>query len=157
MAKVIITSSKLRTPTRSKNNILTLYSPRSCYIEIANTVAIDTELILDLPKDSTANLVTKFEGQKIKTIVGPKTKRLWLTLLNESYFDKYKTKRGDIIGYLVIELEDLKIQYEKKNPPDKTRRHPDNYLPKDWSKNWKKYWQKKKGVSASNRRVFKLL
>ena len=133
MAKVIITSSKLRTPTRSKNNILTLYSPRSCYIETANTVAIDTELILDLPKDSTANLVTKFEGQKIKT------------------------KRGDIIGYLVIELEDLKIQYEKKNPPDKTRRHPDNYLPKDWSKNWKKYWQKKKGVSASNRRVFKLL
>ena len=47
----------------------------------------------------------------------------------------------------------LKIRYERKNPPDKTRRHPDNYLPKDWSKNWKKYWQKKKNVLASNRRV----
>ena len=64
------------------------------------------------------------------------------------FFDKYKMKRRDKIRYLVIEPEDLKIRYEKKNPPDKTRRHPDNYLPKEWSKKLKKYWQKKKVLSV---------
>ena len=115
-------------------------------------LTIYTELILRLPKESTAHLVTKRQGQKIKTIVGPKTERLWLTLLNESYFDKFKIKRRDIIGYLVIEPEDLKI-YNEKNPPVKAWRPPDNYLPKEWCKKWKKYWQKKKEISASNRRV----
>ena len=68
---------------------------------------------------------------------------MWLTLLNESYFDKYKIKRGDIIGYLVIEPEVLKVHYEKK-PPNETWRHPDNYLPKDWEKNWKNTVKKRK-------------
>ena len=158
MAKIFITNSKVKTPTRSeKNNVLTIYSTKSTYIERADTLTIDTDLILHLPKDSTAHLVTKFQGQKIKTIVGPETERLWLTLLNKSYFDKCKIKHRATIGYIVIKPEDLKISYEKKIPPDKTRRHPDNYLPKDWSKKWKKYWQRKKHVSASNWWVFELL
>ena len=49
----------------------------------------------------------------MKTVIGPKTERLWLTLLNESYFDKYKIKWGDIIGYLVIKPEDLKVNRRK--------------------------------------------
>ena len=142
-----IKNKKLKKPSQSQNNILTLYALRSAYIERADTLTIDTELILDLPEKSTANLVTKFQGQKTQTIVGPKIERLWLTLLNESYFDKYNIKRGDIIGYLIIEPKNLKTYYEKKKPPVKTRRPPDNYLPKEWSKNWKKYWQKKKKVS----------
>ena len=120
MAKIFITNSKVKTPTRSeKNNVLKIYSTKSTYIERADTLTIDTDLILHLPKESTAHLVTKFQGQKIKTIAGPKTERLWLTLLNESYFDKYKIKLRDTIGNLIIEPEDLKIHYEKKNPPDK--------------------------------------
>ena len=81
---------------------------------------------------------------------------MWLTLLNDSYFEKYTIKKGDIIGYLVIEPEDLKVHYKtKKKPPNQTRIPPDNYLPKEW--NWKKFWEKKKktGVSSSTRRVFK--
>ena len=89
MAKIFIANSKVKLPTRSKkNNVLTIYSPRNTYIERADTLTIDTDLILHFPKDSTAHLVTKFQGQKIKTIVGPNTERLWLTLLNESSFDK---------------------------------------------------------------------
>ena len=67
-------------------------------------------------------------------------------MLNESYFDKYKINKGDVIGYLVVEPEDLKIQYEtkEKQPSSWKRRHPDNHLPKDWQKRWKEYWQKKK-------------
>ena len=75
MAKIFITNSKVKTPTRSeKNNVLTIYSPRSTYIERADTLTIDTDLILHLPKESTAHLVAKFQGQNIKTLVGPKTK-----------------------------------------------------------------------------------
>ena len=102
MAKIFITNSKVKTPTRSgKYNVLTIYSPRSTYIERADTLTIDTDLILHLPKDSTAHLVTKFQGQKIKTIAGPKTERLWPTLLNESYFDKYKIKLRDKLDILL--------------------------------------------------------
>ena len=149
MATLVINNTNLKKPSQTKNNILTLYSPISTCIERADTLTIDTEFILHLPKDSTTHLVTKFQGQKIKTIVGPKIERLWLTLLNESYFDKYKIKRRDTIGYLVIEPKDLKTYYEKKNPPVKSWRPPYNYLPKEWSKNWKKYWQKKKEVSTN--------
>ena len=147
MAMLTIKNTKLKKPSRSENNILTLYAPKSACIERADTLTIDTELILELPENSTAHLVTQFQGQKIKTIVGPKIERLWLTLLNKSYFEKYKIKRRDIIGYLVIEPKNLNIYYEteKENPPVKTWRPPDNHLPKEWSKNWKKYWQKKEG------------
>ena len=60
MAKVVITGSKLKKPTRSKNNILTLYSPEKNMYWTADTLTIDTELILYLPKDSTAHLITNF-------------------------------------------------------------------------------------------------
>ena len=75
------------------------------------------------------HLTTKFKGQKKQTIDGPKKQRLWLTLLNESYFDKYQIKKGDLMGHLVFEPNNIQIKYEK-NPPAKTRRPPNNYLPK---------------------------
>ena len=100
MATLTIKNKKLKKASQSQNNILTLYAPRSACIKRADTLKIDTELILGLPENSTAHLVKKFQGQKIKTIVGPKIERLWLTLLNESYFDKYKIKRRDITIYL---------------------------------------------------------
>ena len=139
------TSKKMKKSFKSENNILTIYSGKSHCIEIANTLWIDTGIILDLPENSTAHLTTKIE-----TIIGPKVQRLWLAILNESYFGNCKIEKGDIIGYLVIEPKNLKIYYEK-NPQVKARRSPNNYLPKKRSKNWKKYWQKKKEVS--NRRV----
>ena len=133
MATLTFENNKIKKPFKSKDNILTIYSPKSCNTEIANT-SIDTGIITDLPKNSTVHLTTKFQGQQIQTIVGPKTRRLWLTILNESYFDKYKIRRGDLIGYLVLEPKNTEIKYEK-NPPAKARRPPNNYLPKEWSEN----------------------
>ena len=145
MATLSIKNSRLKRPTHSKTNILTLYSPRSFYIKKADTRTIDTKIVLDLPEKATAFLISKFKGQKVETIVGPKVQRLWLTSFNESYFDRHQIKRKDIIGYLIFEPNNLKIYYEKKkNPPTfKTRKLPDNYFPKEWGKNWKKYWKKK--------------
>ena len=77
-------------------------------------------------------MVTKFTGQKIKQIAGPKKKRLWLTLLNESYFEKQKISKHEHIGYLVVEPETLKIQYEKAEKTKDKKKNPKNYLPKYW-------------------------
>ena len=114
MATLTFSKNKIKIPYRSKENILTIHSPKSCSIKIANTISIDTGIIISLPRKSTAHLTTKFKGQKIKEIVGPTKQRLWLTLLNESYFEKHKINKGDIIGYLIITPSNLKIKYEKK-------------------------------------------
>ena len=159
LARLVSDNKKFKKPCKSKNNIFTIYSPKNASIDKADTISLDTELVIKLPENTHAVLATKFEGQKIQKIIGPKKERLWITLLNESYFDTYKIKEGDVIGYLVVEPEDLKIHYEtKEKHPAWKKSHPSNYLPKDWQTNWKKYWQKKKAdVSSSDRRFLKSL
>ena len=76
MTTLSIKNSRLKRPTHSKTNILTLYSPRSFYIEKPYIRPIDTEIVLDLPEKAAAFLISKFKGQKIETIVGPKIQRL---------------------------------------------------------------------------------
>ena len=145
MATLTISNNKIKKPYKSKENFLTILSPKSYTIENANTISIDTGIIINLPKKSTAHLTTKFTGQKLIEIKGPKKERLWLTLLNESYFEKHKIKKGEIIGYLLILPSNLAVKYEtkKKNSNKKTRKLPNNYLPKEFSKNWMAYWKKK--------------
>ena len=155
LSRLVSYNKKLKKPRKSEKNIFTIYSPKKACIERADTLTIDTELAIKLPENTQAYLATKFEGDKIHKIVGPRKERLWITLLNESYFDKYKINKGDVIGYLVVEPEDLKIQYEtKEEPSHQKKKHPDNYLPEVLQKRWKKYWLKKKtNVSSTNRRV----
>ena len=61
-------------------------------------LTINTELSIKLPENSTAFLATKFEGQDIQKIIGPSKKRLWITLLNESYFNKYHKKKRETLS-----------------------------------------------------------
>ena len=119
LARLISYNKKLKKPKKSEKNIFTIYLPKKACIERADTLTIDTELVIKLPENTQAYLATKFEGYKIHKIVGPNKERLWITLLNESYFDKHKINKGDVIGYLVVEPEDSKIQYEtkKRNRP----------------------------------------
>ena len=101
-------------------------------------LTIDTELMLTLLEESKAFLTTKFTGQHIQNITGPVKQRLWITLLNESYFEKYTINKVDIIGYLVVEPENLKGQYEAKEKQPRQsssshtkRKYPSDYLPKN--------------------------
>ena len=72
-------------------------------------------------------------------------KSLWITLLNESYFEKYTINKGDVIGYFIIEPDDIKVHYAGKEKTSRRKmKPPNNYLPKDWQKHWKNYFQKKK-------------
>ena len=49
-------------------------------------LTIDTEFSIKLPANTSAYLLTKFEGQKIQKIIGAAKKRFWITLLSKSYF-----------------------------------------------------------------------
>ena len=69
-------SNRIKKPFRSKENILAIYSPKKYIIQEADTTTVDTEIIINLPTKSTAYVVTKFKGQKLKEICGPQKKRL---------------------------------------------------------------------------------
>ena len=130
-------SNKIKKPFRSRENIFAIYSPKKYAIPESDTCVIDTEIIINLPQSSTAFLMTKFKGQKIKELKGPLKKRLRIRLLKESYFNKYIVEKGDIVGYLLSRDSKILIQkYEKK----KKHKIPANYLPKTWD--WKNFWKK---------------
>ena len=124
-----------------------MYSSKKQTIETANTRTVDTEVSIILPENTTAFLATKFERQEIQKIIGPTNgkKRLWIILLNESYFEPYIIEKGGVLGYLIIEPEDSEVKIcdaSKKNSWQK-KPYPDNYLPSDWSKNGKNTLKRK--------------
>ena len=118
---------KLKKPKKSEKNIFTIYSPKKDTIEKADTLTINTELSIKLPENSNAFLATKFEGQEIQKIIVSTNgkKRLWITLLNESYFEKYNINKGGVIGYRIIEPDNIKVHYATK---EKTSRQKTKYL-----------------------------
>ena len=137
MIKLKLHSNRIKKPFRSRENILAVYSPRKYIIPEADTVTIDTEIIINLPQNSKVYLTTKFKGQKIKEIRGPQKKRLRITLLNESYFQKHIMKKGDIVRYLLSPNSNFSIQQHEKNK----HKIPANYLLKTWD--WKNFWKKR--------------
>ena len=115
-----------------------MYSSKKRTIQTANTLTVDTEVSIILPENTNAFLATKFEAPEIQKITGPTNckKRLWITLLNESYFEPYNIEKGGVLGYLIVEPEDSEVKIcdaSKKNSREK-KPYPDKYLPKDWSK-----------------------
>ena len=110
LAKLVSCNEKLKQPEQFEGKIFTIYSPKEATFEKADMPAIDTELTLTLPEVSKALLTTKFTGQHIQNITGLVKQRLWITLLSESYFEKYTINKGNIIGYLVVETDNLNEQ-----------------------------------------------
>ena len=117
----------------------TIYSPKKEIIKKVDTLSIDTELSIKLPENSTAFLVTKFEDQEIIKITALTKKRLWITLLNESYLNNYQINKGDDIRHLITEPSNIKIYYETKQKINQKTKCPINYIPKNWSEKWKNF------------------
>ena len=146
---LISKNCKLKQLKKNKKNIFTVFSLKKETIEEGDTVIFDIEILIKLPENTNAFLATKFEGQEIQKIIGPTNgkKRLWITLLNESYFKKYQINKEDVIGYFIIKPENIKVHYATKDKTSsKKTKPPNNYLPKDWSKQWKSYFEKKKSL-----------
>ena len=132
--KLISNNFNLIKPKKYEKNIFTEFSQRKLTIEAANTETIE------LPEKCTAFLATKFDWQDIQKFIGPCRKRLWLTLA-------YQIKKGDVIGYLLLEADNFNVHYVAKEKTSSRRQKktkcPNNYLPKDWSKRWKNYFERK--------------
>ena len=107
--RIISEKYNLKKPQKNEKNIFTLYSPKKAIIEKADTLSIDTELLIKLPENSSAFVATKFEGQEFLKI-GPTStkKRLWITLLNKFYLNKYQINKGDVIGNRIIKPDNIK-------------------------------------------------
>ena len=132
--RIISEKINLKKTQKNKNNIFTIYSSKKAIFEKVDTLSIDTELLIKLPENSSAFVVTKFQGQEILKIIGPTSpqKRLWITLLNESYLQKYQINKGDVIGYQIIESDNIKTHYETKEKTSRQKKScPNNYLSKD--------------------------
>lgn len=54
-----------------KKKVFAIFSPVNVKIEVASTLNIDTELVINLPTDSKVFVVSKFKGQKVEQIDGP--------------------------------------------------------------------------------------
>ena len=113
--KAVVKSDQtsLKKPCHLKNNVYVLCSPRTVVIEPANSKKTDTNIILKLPDKARAFITTKYRGQEIQK-VDKKTKRVWIEILNESYFEKLVIKNKAPHGFLVIEPENLKVRNEAK-------------------------------------------
>ena len=106
--RIISEKYNLKKPQNNEKSIFTLYSLKKA-IEKADTLSIDTELLIKLPENSSAFVATKFEGQEFLKI-GPTStkKRLWITLLNKFYLNKYQINKGDVIGNRIIKPDNIK-------------------------------------------------
>ena len=127
-------SNRIKKPFRSKENILAIYSPKKYMSQEEDTTTVDTEIIINLPTKSTAYVATKFKGQKIKEIRGPQKKRLRITLLNESYFQKHRINKDEVVRYLLSLDSEFCIHEKQKKKHNKI---PENYLLK--TRKWKKF------------------
>lgn len=111
--KAILKSDQfnLKKPQHLKNNVYIIYSPKTVIVETANSINVDANIILKLPQKAKAFVAIRFRGQGIREINKVK-QRLWITLLSESYFKRLIIKRGTPLRFLVIEPENIKVQYE---------------------------------------------
>ena len=82
--KLISDNFKLKKLKKFEKNIFKGYSTSKYDINEADTITIDTDLLINIPENCTAYLAGKFKGQGVKEYIGPCYKRLWITLLNQS-------------------------------------------------------------------------
>ena len=115
-------SNRLKKPFRSKENILAIHSPKKYVIQEADTTTVDTGIIINLPTKSTAYVATEFKGQKIKERRGPQKKRVRITLLNESYFQKHRINKDEVVGYLLSLDSEFCIHEKQKKSTTKYRK-----------------------------------
>ena len=71
-------------------------------------------------------MTTKFKEQKIKEISGPQKKKLRITLLNRSYFQKRVIEKGSIVGYVLSPNSKISIQKHAKKKQSTEAVHTKN-------------------------------
>ena len=84
-----------------------LYLPHQLKIEPASCRKIYTEVTAT---NSKGFLTSKFRGNEINELF-PGKHRLWIEIINKSFGDDIKIKKGQPLGFLVVEPENFKFQH----------------------------------------------
>ena len=74
LARLVSDNKKFKKPCKSKNNIFTIYSPKNVSIDKADTISLDTELVIKLPENTHAFLGKNSKGTKFKKLLDRKKK-----------------------------------------------------------------------------------
>ena len=132
------TSLSIKNPERLKRNVFIVYSPRTVKTEPAACSRIDTELVLILPKNSKAFIISIFRGDEIDEFCSEK-QRLWVEIWNKSFRESIEIKKSQPLGFVFIEPEHLNFKYEttttskkKKKAISKTKKFKQKTLPTAW-------------------------
>ena len=112
----------IKKPKHLKKTVFTIYSPKTVTIEPETSTKVDTEIMLILPKGSKGFITSKFRGDEIFEINSEK-QRLWVEILNKSYLEPIKIKKRSILGFVVIEPENLNFKHETPKKT-KTKKRP---------------------------------
>lgn len=89
-----------------QKNVFLHYLPRKLKIERASCKKIDTEITAFLPTNSRGFLISKFRSDEINELFNGK-QHLWVEILNKSFEDHIEIKKGQPLGFLVAEPENL--------------------------------------------------
>ena len=111
----------IKGPRHLQRNVFILFSPRKLKIEPASCRKIDTEVTAFLPTNSRCYLTSKFREDKINELFHGKH-RLWEEMINKSFEGHIEIKKGQPLGFLVVEPENLKFQHvpqKKKTTKEK--------------------------------------
>ena len=103
----------VKNPRHLQRNVFLLFSSRQFKIEPASCRKIDTKVTASLPTNSKGFLTPKFREDKINELFHGKHS-FWVEILNKSFEDPIEFKKGELLGFLVVESEDLKFQYVLK-------------------------------------------
>ena len=107
-------------------------------VEAATCIKFDTRITLILPKKAKTFITSKLRGNEISN---REQERLWIEILNKFYTEDLKIDKSSILGFVVVEPENLSFKHETPNTQKKKK-----ILPKTWS-----YWAKK--AKKATRRV----
>ena len=94
-----------------QKNIFIIYLPRKVTVEPATCSKTDTNITLLLQEKSKAFITSTFTGDEIFEIDGD-TQRLWIEILSKSYNEDIKIKKNTVLGFVVIEPDNLSFKHE---------------------------------------------
>ena len=118
-------NSRVKNPEYFKKNIFIIFSPRTVTVETESCCKIDTNITLILPKKAKAFIISKYRGDDINEING-ETQRLWIEILNKSYCEDLKIDKNNILGFAVVEPENLSFKNETQNSKKKEKHNTEN-------------------------------
>ena len=100
----------VKSPRHLQRNVFMLFPPRQLKIELVRCRKIDTEVTAFLPTNSKAFLTSKFRGDEINELFHGKH-CVWVEIINKSFDDHIKIKKGQRLGFPVVEPENLNFQH----------------------------------------------